>query len=111
MFSVAGLQGLILLVMAVVVLGMQGYALVDAARQKPQVFVAAGKLTKQKWMIILGISLAFGLLGFPSSFLSLGVLGILYLAAVVAAGVYLVDVRPALRSVSGGGRSGPYGPW
>jgi len=31
----------------------------------------------------------------------------------VAAAVYLVDVRPALRQVSGRGRSkqGPYGPW
>jgi len=33
--------------------------------------------------------------------------------AFVAAAVYLADVRPALKQVSGrgGGRQGPYGPW
>ena len=38
---------------------------------------------------------------------------VIYLIAFVAAAVYLVDVRPALRQVGGrgGGNSGPYGPW
>jgi hypothetical protein len=41
-------------------------------------------------------------------------LNIFNLIAFVAAAVYLVDVRPALRQVSGrggGSQSGPYGPW
>jgi Protein of unknown function (DUF2516) len=31
--------------------------------------------------------------------------------AMVAAIVYLVDVRPAVRGVRRGGGAGPYGPW
>jgi hypothetical protein len=46
--------------------------------------------------------------GFVSNVLSM--FGVI---AFVAAAVYLADVRPALKQVSGrgGGRQGPYGPW
>ncbi|HNV15916.1 MAG TPA: DUF2516 family protein, partial [Dermatophilaceae bacterium] len=46
--------------------------------------------------------------GFVSNVLSM--FGVI---AFVAAAVYLADVRPALKQVSGrgGGRLGPYGPW
>jgi len=41
-----------------------------------------------------------------------GTLGILNVIGVVAAGVYLAEVRPKLRQIDGGGRSsGPYGPY
>jgi hypothetical protein len=39
-------------------------------------------------------------------------LNIFSLLAVVGAAVYLADVRPAIRQVTGrGGNNGPYGPW
>ena len=45
----------------------------------------------------------------------LNVLGFVGIIAFVAAAVYLADVRPALRQVTGRGGSrknqGPYGPW
>ena len=50
-------------------------------------------------------------------FVSIGGFGFLMIIGVVAAGVYLADVRPALIQVEGnrGGRDhrhqGPYGPW
>jgi hypothetical protein len=47
-------------------------------------------------------------------FVSVGGLGILAIIGVVAAGVYLADVRPAVEAVQGRGsssRQGPYGPW
>ena len=69
---------------------------------------AAGKLSKIWWVAILGVAAAVGFVTI-SRVLGLGIIG------VVAAGVYLADVRPALRSVSGrrggGTHSGPYGPW
>jgi uncharacterized protein DUF2516 len=50
--------------------------------------------------VIIGIIMVFG----P--------LNIFGLIAFVAAGVYLADVRPAVRQISGGGgSSGPYGRW
>ena len=44
---------------------------------------------------------------------ALGGLGLLAIIAIVAAGVYLADVKPALDQVMGRGtgRQGPYGPW
>jgi len=60
---------------------------------------------------ILALAVVFGVLSLPVGPFSLGPLNFLNLAAVVAAGVYLADVRPALRRIAGGGSSGPYGRW
>lgn len=102
--GVAGAQGLVLLVLGLIALGLQAFALVDAVRQRADAFTAAGKLTKKLWLGILAVSTALGFV------LVLSPLSIFNVLAVVAAGVYLADVRPALRRVTGGG-PGPYGPW
>lgn len=75
------------------------WALADAAIRPAPAFVAVGKLTKPIWLGILAAALLFGLLG---AFNLLGLVG------TVAAIVYLVDVRPAVRELRGGG-SGPWG--
>lgn len=103
-------QGLIGLALGVGVLVLNIVALVDAARHKPDAFVAAGKRTKGFWTAILGFST---LVAFLVLYNPLSLFGIL---AVVAGALYLADVRPALRQVSGRGSSGssnngPYGPW
>ena len=109
MFNLNGAQGLVLLVLGALAFAMQVFALVDAVRHRPDAFVAAGKRTKQFWVIVLAVATA---IGFVSLLNPLNIFGLL---AVVAAGIYLADVRPALRQVSGrGGGSqhmGPYGPW
>ena len=71
------------------------WAFVDAIRRPAPAFPAAGKLTKPAWLAITAIALAVGLL--------FGPLGILGLAGIVASIVYLVDVRPAVRQIQGGG--------
>jgi hypothetical protein len=104
----------LLLIIAFVV---EAWALFDALRQPATAYASAGKLTKQWWLIILGLATA---LGFAHAAAPLGgfspitlLLGILPVAAFVAAAVYLADVRPAVREYRGGhgGGSGPYGPW
>jgi hypothetical protein len=113
--TVGDIQLYVVLALSVLAFGMEVYALVDAIRQRGDAFTAAGKLTKQKWIAILAVATAFGFIALPppigAGFLSS--LGFLSLIAVVAAAVYLVDVRPAVRQIrgGGGGRSGPYGPW
>lgn len=105
-------QGLILLALGVAALAMELFCLVDALRYPEQAYAAAGKLTKTWWLVILGVATAVGFVTL-SSVLGFGILG------VVAAGVYLAGVRPALRAVSprtnrrGGkaGGNGPYGAW
>ena len=38
-------------------------------------------------------------------------LGIFSILAVIAAAVYIVDVKPAVKGMGRGGNNGPYGPW
>lgn len=73
------------------------WAVVDCATRKAAAFPAAGKLTKPAWLAITGFSAAFGTL-VPQ------VTGPISLISVIVAAVYLADVRPAVREISGGGR-------
>ncbi|MDQ6934931.1 MAG: DUF2516 family protein [Actinomycetota bacterium] len=69
------------------------WALVDAVRRPGGAYVAADKLTKTAWLWILGLTLATAIVfGSP--------LGLFSIAGTVAAAVYLLDVRPALVSVT-----------
>ncbi len=70
---------------------IQVWALVDALTHPAGAYLAAGKLTKQAWLAILGVALVVVLLS--------GWFGSLGLAAIIATIVYFVDVRPALRRV------------
>ncbi|WP_396895395.1 DUF2516 family protein [Mycolicibacterium sp.] len=89
-----GVAGLVLQVLFWVVLAATAYAFVNATMQRPDAYTAADKLTKPVWLIILGMAT---LLSFV-----LGVTGMVI--AAVAAGVYLVDVRPKLLEIQGKSR-------
>ncbi len=73
--------------------GVKLWALVDAVLRPSQAFLAADKLTKTGWLWILGLTFAAHIL-FPQ------LIGLLSFAGIVAAFVYLLDVRPALVSVT-----------
>lgn len=98
-------QSLVSFALFIGAIGLAGYALIDAVRVPQQAFPSAGKLTKNIWLIILGVATAVVFVAGP--------LNILGLAAVIAAAVYLVDVRPAVKQIGGGrnANDGPYGPW
>lgn len=82
------------LVVLVVLLAIKGFAFVNAMTYSTEAYQAAGKLTKQAWCAITG-------LGFAAQLILLGSpLGIINLAATIAALVYLADVRPALAEVT-----------
>lgn len=102
-------QNLIEVVVGVGLFAMMVWALVDCARTRADAFAAAGKRTKQFWLLLTGGAALLGFLFMFSPF------NIFNVVAIVAAGVYLADVRPAVRSVQGRGGSdthmGPYGPW
>lgn len=102
-------QGLLTLAIGVGLLGMMLWALIDCARTSPDAFVAAGKRTKTFWLLLTGGATAIGFVFVQYPFTLFNVI------AIVAAAVYLADVRPAVKSVQGGGGSGthmgPYGPW
>ncbi|MFE9574252.1 DUF2516 family protein [Streptomyces sp. NPDC006692] len=86
-------------------------ALIFAVLAREDAYRAADKKTKPFWLVVLGLTVVVNLF--------VPVL-ILQLAGLVASIVFMVDVRPALRQVSGGGRGGrrggsssdgPYGPY
>nr|WP_174257471.1 DUF2516 family protein [Phytoactinopolyspora alkaliphila] len=96
--------------LAIGALGLKGFALFDALRVPTDAFPAAGKLTKPIWLSILAVAFITELAFFPMAVMILTLLG------TVAAAVYVVDVRPAVRAMGGGRRGnqrndGPYGPW
>ena len=74
------------------------WAFIDAITRPTAAFVAAGKLTKPGWLAITGLAALIILWRGPLSFLGL--------PSIVAAIVYLVDVRPAVRALKRGGGSG-----
>ena len=91
------LQGIVVYVLFAVkiaVLVMTVYALVHAAMQRSDAYTAAEKLTKPVWLVILGVGVLLALV--------LGITGVAI--AAVAAGVYLVDVRPKILEIQGKSR-------
>lgn len=109
MQAIFGAQSLLQVVIGVGVLAMMLWALVDCARTRPDAFVAAGKRTKNFWLLLTGVATVIGFIFVFSPF------NIFNVIAIVAAGVYHADVRPALKAVQGRGgqgtHMGPYGPW
>ncbi len=93
------------LALGILAVAIEIWALADCAKRKPASFEATFKRTKGFWMGITGGAAAVGLL---SIFLQGGLFPILQLVAVVAACVYLADVKPAVSETQS---SGPYGPW
>lgn len=76
-------------------------ALIDAATRRPDAYVAADRRTKQFWLLLLAGGVVAQVL-FPA--IGFGILSILGLAGIVAAIVYLVDVRKRLIEVTRGPR-------
>ncbi len=89
----------VLAVVWVGVLIMSGYALVHAGLQRADAYTAAEKMTKNTWMAILGGATFLALV---TNFIGLSITG--SAIAAVAAGVYLVDVRPKVLEVQGKSR-------
>lgn len=87
----------LLLVLGWAAFGLKVWALVDACTRSSQSYVAAGKLTKVAWIAILAAAVLIQ---------GASVLGLFGLIGTVAAIVYLVDVRPAVRELR---RGGPWG--
>lgn len=87
------------LIFGVAGLVLSVFGLVDALRHRPDAFSAAGKASKNIWLIVLGVAVA---LSFYSVF---NPFSLPWILAVVGSGVYVADVRPALRKVIGRGNS------
>jgi hypothetical protein len=89
-----GLVGYVLAVLQIAVVLTTVYAFIHAALQRSDAYTAAEKLTKPVWLVILGFGVLLALV--------LSITGVAI--AAVAAGVYLVDVRPKILEIQGKSR-------
>ena len=90
-----GLDNALLSLLSLAILVLQAWALIDCVIRPTKAFEAAGKLSKPAWLAITAGALVVVLLFRP--------LSIFGLAGIVASIVYMVDVRPAVREIQGGG--------
>jgi uncharacterized membrane protein len=86
-------QNWVVLAAAIALFVVEAWAFIDAVSRSPQVFVAADKQNKKMWLVILGVALAAHMIFWDP-------INILNMIGAVAAIVYLVDVRPAVRSLT-----------
>ncbi|MFC1409485.1 DUF2516 family protein [Streptacidiphilus sp. N1-12] len=115
--------------LTIALLLFKAVAFIDAAIRRPAAYQAVDKQTKTFWLLVLAFAVAVDFLPIPYMAQMLSLIGL------VAAIVYMVDVRPRVRAITprrsgklggkmGGfgkiGRSkkdnernhmGPYGPW
>ncbi|HWJ09774.1 MAG TPA: DUF2516 family protein [Nocardioides sp.] len=82
------IEAWIFVIIGFVLLVVKVFALVSALLYSNESYDAAGKLNKTTWCAILGVGLLLHLVPVPLSLVNLALL--------IAALVYLADVRPAL---------------
>ena len=132
MFDPKHLDTLVLFVIGIVSAPVAAYAFAHALRQRSDAFTAVGKLTKNAWLGITGAAVFFMLLipaftafslgpftpmfayggdpnyhppGIVAAFQGPGSsMTLFWLAGLVAVMVYIVDVKPAIVGVQGGGQ-------
>ena len=97
MTVLAHLDAYILLAIWIAGIPVGLYAFVHALLQRADAFTAADKLTKPAWLGITGVALLVLVL-------LRGPMTIIWLAGLVAALVYIVDVRPRVTEVQRGPR-------
>jgi len=94
------ITGVITLAMGIIGALVGVFAFVDAVTRRADAYPAADKQTKTTWLAISGLSGAALVLGlYPGVFPPPS---LLWLAGIVGSLVYLLDVRPRLREVTGG---------
>ena len=106
-------QSWLLLILGVAAFFVEVYALVDALQHSNEQFYAAGKRNKAFWTAMTGAAAAVGFLSLPEPIgrTAAGPLTLLGFVAIVIAGVYLADVRPAVRGARRPPRRDRRGGW
>lgn len=104
-------QAVVFLALALVIFGLCAWAFVDALVRPAAAFPWASKRSRGFWLAITGAAAAASFVSIPApigmSFLS----PIFAFGAAVAAGIYLADVRPAVRGFRPPRRGAGGGGW
>lgn len=97
MQTINNIQSWLLFVLLLGVLALQLWALVDCIGRKAPAFPAAGKLTKATWLLLNVFAIVVVML-------FRDVANLLSYISIIVSSVYLTDVRPAVREISGPSR-------
>lgn len=89
-----GIDGLVILVLWAILLGVKAFALFDCIRRPKDYFPFIGRQTKVLWLVLTGLSLFAGLA--PN--LTMSIFGI---AGTVISLIYLLDIRPKMIELGG----------
>ena len=92
--SIFAVPSLVTLVFSVIQFAVVAFAFIDATRHRPDAFPAVDRGSKTGWLIGLGLA-------FVAHLISWNPIGLINLIGIVAAIVYLVDVRPSLLAITG----------
>jgi hypothetical protein len=92
-------EGYLNLVILVALLVIEIVAFINCVTQRSDAFPVVGSLSKAAWLAILGASVLFTLIcSYPLG----SSMSIFAFIAIIAAGIYMLDVRPALRDATDG---------
>jgi Protein of unknown function (DUF2516) len=94
----ADVQNLVTRVLLISFLVVEIVAFVNCLTQRADAFPVVGSMSKTGWLAILGGSILATLI----CSLSFNDMSIFALAAITAAAIYMLDVRPALRDATDG---------
>jgi hypothetical protein len=86
-------QNFVILIIWVATVALKGFAFIDCLRRPAAAFPAVSRQSKVLWLVLTGLALLLGLL--PSF-----VLNIFGLAGIVAALVYVFDVRQRIINIT-----------
>ena len=98
MQTINSIQNWMLTILWIGMLALQVWALADCISRKTAAFSAANKLTKPTWLLLVTISLIITIV-VPGP-----VTNLLAWIALIVSSVYLADVRPAVKEISGPSR-------
>jgi hypothetical protein len=93
LFNPFVIENSILLAVTLALFAVKAFAFVDALGRPEQVFPAADRQTKKFWLLILGLFLVAHMLDWHP-------IGLINLIGTIAALVYVLDVRPTVRSLT-----------
>ncbi|MDR2382046.1 MAG: DUF2516 family protein [Bifidobacteriaceae bacterium] len=91
-------QVVITLILSAAAFVTELWAFLSALKASAGAYALAGKLSKRAWCVITGASALVGFAALPTPVQTIGFAGILFIAALVAALVFLVSVRPKVRA-------------
>ena len=91
--------GLVYLALNAILLVFSAWAFVSCLRTRPDAFPAIGRRSKGLWAVLTGLAAFYALGGV---LVAAAPTGLFAIAATVITAVYMLDIRPKIKEITGG---------